>query len=363
MVYLNSAYSNLKRLRKLSASPRVLPDASKAISTHAADKIVLVIGESASAEQHSLYGYPLPTSPHLDAMRDSLFIFTDAICSSTATTVNLPRILSFLNDIHDSGEWQDYPTVIQLFKALGYHTVWLSNQERTGFWSNQSAIIADEADDTRFLGANDSEDNLLYTFDDVLIPPFREVLAPSGSRSLICIHLLGSHNAYNMRYPADFKRFNGADVLAKTPHRKWLNAEKAETVAAYDNSIAYTDSILSVIINDVGQRSEPALVIYFSDHGENLYDVADFAGRDRRRSRVPFFIYANSSYHARNPEILVSIRKALDLPITTAEFIHMLLTLTGSSYPLYNPAADPLSRDFRARTRYVDEDTWPIPAK
>ena len=40
----------------------------------------------------------------------------------------------------------------------------------------------------------------------------------------------------------------------------------------------------------------PAVVIYFSDHGENVYDGGDFIGRDELHVEVPFLVYPNKQY-------------------------------------------------------------------
>lgn len=74
-----------ERLESMTGMLRPLPDAESVASSHKASVVVMVIGESASREHLSLYGYPLPTSPVFDSMRDSLFVFSDVIASSTTT--------------------------------------------------------------------------------------------------------------------------------------------------------------------------------------------------------------------------------------------------------------------------------------
>ena len=49
---------------------------------------------------------------------------------------------------------------------------------------------------------------------------------------------------------------------------------------------------------------------------------------------------------------------AKDRPFSSAALVHMLMTLTGTDYELYNGADDPLSDSFVARTRMVDEAPW-----
>lgn len=117
-----------KRLTKTTA----LPDTASISSEHLANTVIVIIGESAIRKHHSIYGYPLPTTPKLDAMADSLYVFTDAVASSTSTSGNMERILSFKEDDLTEGDGLDYPLVIDYFNKAGYKTFWLSNQERFG---------------------------------------------------------------------------------------------------------------------------------------------------------------------------------------------------------------------------------------
>lgn len=353
-----SVARNMAAVRELSAKRRELPFTATAESGHLAARIVLVVGESASRDHLSLYGYPLPTTPRMDSLRESLFVFTDAVASSTTTAENLPRILSFMTDEPGGGEWYEYPTVLSLFKAMGYSTTWLSNQERTGDWSNLSGILSADADRVEYLGSEDSEDHLAGRYDEVLLPEFRDSFSSPDSLQLICLHLMGSHIAYDERYPKERSRFTYEDVLGKMPERKWLDRRKGTTVAQYDNSIAYTDSVLSEVVRELDGSPAPALMIYLSDHGENVYDDRDFRGRDPRYVRVPFIIYANKAYLEDNPDMAGRLRAAEKLPFSTSGLINMMLTLTGSSYRMYDATRDVLSPEFIPHVRYVDGEPF-----
>lgn len=357
-VAVRSVVKSASMIRDLSSKRRPLPYSDSAVSRHLAENIVLVIGESASRDHLSLYGYPLPTTPAMDSMRDSLSVFNDAVASSTGTAENLPRILSFMSCGPGQGEWYEHPTAMSLFKAFGYSTAWLSNQERTGDWSNLSGILSSDADVVRYLGSIDSEDHLTERYDDVLLPELRDCLAGGDSLRFICLHLMGSHVAYAERYPKCRARFSASDVLDLTPKREWLDSGKGKTVAEYDNSIAYTDSILGEVVKEISRLQEPSIMVYLSDHGENVYDDRDFQGRDPKYVRVPFFIYANKAYRDKNPEIMEKLGEAAETPFSTSDLIHTLVTLTGSGYRLYDATRDFLSPGFLPRTRYVDNEPF-----
>lgn len=334
-----------------------LPDAASVSSEHKARCVFIVIGESVSRGHCSLYGYALPTTPNLDLMRDSLYVFADAVSPATDTAGSLERVLTFKTDRDVFGDSFKYPSMVDLFSCAGYKTYWLSNQERMGAVPNSATVIGSAADVVRFTGNQMMEDTKDLVGDERLVPFVSEALADSADNKLIVAHMLGSHTAYRARYPASEAVFTGSDI-ARTLPRPWLDKAKAQTVAEYDNSIRYTDKILGRWLKDVAEMTEPAILIYFSDHGEYLYDEMDFVGRSDRAVEVPFVVYANAAYRRENPDLEAALRSAVAKPFSTANMIHALMTLTGTRYSHYDSALDVLSPAYTPRHRYVDERPW-----
>lgn len=340
-------------LEKLTA----LPYADTVKSFRLAD-VVMVVGESASRSRLSLYGYSLPTTPLLDSMRDSLIVFDDVIGTSTITAYNMDRILTFLSDRDDASEWYKSPMLFSLMNEAGYETSWLSNQEKGGLWGNSTAAMVSMADNVRFVGSISTGDATLEKHDEVLIPALEETLRSDGRSKFIGVHLLGSHTPYRRRYPAGCAVFNSDSVLSRSVYNR-LSASQARTVAEYDNSIRYTDSLLSEIIGMVARQERPAVMIYFSDHGENVYDNGgDYVGRDDRHVEVPFIIYANPLFAGQNPRLLSRLREVSHCPMTTASLCHLLCTLTGTDYKMYADTLDITSPAYLVTQRYVDGKLW-----
>ena len=87
------------------------------------------------------------------------------------------------------------------------------------------------------------------------------------NKILIVLHTSTSHGpSYYKKYPVQFEHF--------TPVCKSVelsNCSKVELINAYDNSIVYTDYILSKVIEDLKDLSEyKSTMIFVSDHGESL---------------------------------------------------------------------------------------------
>lgn len=327
-------------------------------SRHFASEISLVIGESVQRDHWSLYGYPLHTTPRIDALRDSLAIFNDALSPSIYTMHALPYILTFASDVPDSPSWLELPSVPQLFRALGYKVTWLSNQEGFNDADTPYGMITTEADRQEFVCGLTSSSTDAATLDERLLTARAKY--PFGhpdTLQLNIFHLMGSHFDYALRYPHD-RRPVTADMILSTASAKsrpWLTRDKAQTVADYDNSIAYTDSILSVLIAQTAANPRPAMLVYLSDHGEEVYDLHDNCGRSKQLNHVPMIVYLNAPYRRLHPEMADRLRGAVSRPISTSVLPHILLTLSGSDYPLYRPSEDPLSSAFIPRRRYVHD--------
>lgn len=341
-----------KIFEDLLRKKRTLPDADKVVSAHLADNIIFVIGESASRRHHSIYGYKIATTPVLDAMSDSFIVFSNAISCSIGTGYVMETFLTLKTDRDSTVNWYESPLLVDLMNVAGYRTSWISNQEKTGLFSNASGVMTSNASEIHYIGAESSEDGNTTRYDEEVLPWFSKSLS-KASRNFIGIHFLGSHVNYSHRYPFCRTKISADKILNATP-RPWLDKSKASTVADYDNSILYTDSILGVMIRQTAAEKRPSILLYVGDHGENVYDTRDFLGRDTDFVDVPFIVYANKAYRDKNPHIMESLHRASDLPISTSTITYALLTLTGTSYPRYVASDDFLSPHFRVRPRYVD---------
>lgn len=346
-----------REYQKITDLRHPLPYADKVESSHEPITIVMVLGESAHRRHHGLYGYPLPTTPRLCALRDSLFVFRDAISSSKGTAGNMERILSLKKDDGIVGDWYKYPLLYDIFNAAGFRTFWLSNQERKGLFSNASGVMAEGADVVNYVGTESSEDVYANRYDDILLPFVKDAFADTASAKFIGVHLLGSHVNYVSRYPGSEAVFTADDIIRQLP-RPWLDEKKAAVIAEYDNSIRFTDRLLGEIIDICAAKPEPVIFLYFSDHGEMVYDAGDFKGRNSECVEVPFVVYANRQFRQMYPDIVARLERAVPLPVTTAAVPMALLTVAGIKYPLYNTADDFLSPDYVVRPRMVDEEVW-----
>ncbi len=284
---------------------------------------VLVIGESARRKNFQLYGYPRDTNAFTKPWHDEFLIFQDVVAAANSTIPSLIETLTYHDEKGAVG-------LLSLAQKAGYHTVWLSNQAKYGAFDNPVTALASRAQVVSYTNT----DTAASSYDDKLIPLLKDALAQNKKRQLVVLHLMGSHFYYNRRYPPDFQRFSdlGAELRARYQTQRW------EIVNEYDASILYTDYVLSEVLKLVSKTKRPATVLFFSDHGENLFEDSEVMGHGgmkltRAEVEVPMLLWTSKAFTHRNlfPAVL---RGALAAPVSLVDFLPSYLRLLGVSVDL-----------------------------
>lgn len=289
---------------------------------------VLVIGETAKADNMSLYGYERNTTPLLKALNDSARIvaYRDALTMSNTTHKSVPLLLTAVGSELDYDSLYTQKGLISAFCEAGFATVYISNQRRNGSFID---YLGCEAEDIYF-----TKDELPMTanvYDEELVKQLNERLREhAGHRLLIVLHCYGSHFDYRDRYPQRFELFKPTEFPSAT------KKSRRELQNAYDNTIHYADYVLSQVMKSLEQCGQPAVMLYTSDHGEDIYD--DERGRFLHASpnptyyhmHVPFIVWASQQWRALHPVQWHNILRHKDLSISTGMVtFHTMLDLAG----------------------------------
>lgn len=299
--------------------------------------VYLVIGESHSRSHSQLYGYEKQNMPRLSALLpDRLVVFDDIEASETHTQAAFKGFMTTSG--YSSEPWNKSNNIIQLMKEAGYKTIWISNQNCRGVHEN---VIS------RFVSLCDTS---LWTSDQYSIKDFTLISRYDGSLPLIydkfdekdgfvVFHLMGSHAKFSCRYPSSFKGF-------KPDEYKGFPENQRSSLAEYDTAILYTDYVL----NEIFKRAEKtgALVIYFSDHGLDLFVTdpnrcghADNNNPESVRvgKQIPFMVYVPEVFEKEHPELVSRIRKAAKQKGNTNQLFFTLMDVLGVSSPQWPDAA------------------------
>ena len=313
---------------------------------------VYIIGEASRAMNWQLYGYGRETNPLL-SQEEGLVVFRDVLTQSNTTHKSVPLILSSVaTDEHD--ELYRRKGLPALFNEAGFDTWFISNQSRQG------AMIDHLAHDAK---------HLIYIrsprHDTQLLDEMRKAIEKSTSRKLFFIlHCYGSHFSYHQRYPREFAHFQpDNDVAIAKQHRPML-------VNAYDNSVRYTDYVLSGIIDYLGSlENTSSALLYCADHGEDLIDDHRERFLHASPTTTAYQLYVASlawfseSYRERFPEKVAAAEANATAPATTHALFHTMADMASIRGRFLMTKVSLVSPDFdrTAPRRYLNDHNEAVP--
>lgn len=245
--------------------------------------VILVIGESASAYYMSAYSdVKNNNTPWLKSMRnnDNFILFNHAYTSVCQTVPSLERALTEKNQ-YNKKDFNQSLTVIDIAKKAGYETYWFSNQGYISDADTPITLVAKTADHAVWLSESEMAKNG-YQYDGDLLKCLHNV--DPNKNNFIVLHFMGSHEDCINRYPYDFARFS--------------EKGKFDMPLNYDDSLAYTDSVLQQVQQYAAEKLNLQAMLYFSDHGGDPYrkrhpDQAGF-----KALQIPMFVYVSDEYKA-----------------------------------------------------------------
>ena len=291
--------------------------------------VVVVIGESLRRDYMHCYGYPLENTPKLDSLitEGSMIAYSNVISPAAGTVESLTKVLTYLS-LESQGAWYDYPSLTNVLARSGYDTYWVSNQEITGEYVQPVNVIARMANHVRYIKmrtvASDWKALGSGGYDMEVLPYLHKSDSLQGQSVAQFVHLIGSHTDYAQRYPDDYDRFSSQDITARGDKR---------CIAEYVNSIYYNDDVVASIANHY--HDEKAIVFYFSDHGEALFDVPGkpkLLGHGlplKSNVEIPFMVYVSPKLRKEFPDLYERIVRYKDRPIVNDLFTNSLLGLLG----------------------------------
>ncbi|MDR2507345.1 MAG: phosphoethanolamine transferase CptA [Candidatus Accumulibacter sp.] len=311
--------------------------------------LILVIGESTTSRRMSLYGYPRKTTPHLDALKErgELIVFNDVITSRPFTIEALQQALSFA-DQEEPRRFLTEPNLMNLMKQAGYKSFWITNQQTMSHRNTLLTMFSLQADKAVHMNQQRRQNTRQY--DEIVFEPFADALKDSAPKKFIVLHLLGTHSNYAYRYPEKYERFT-----RRTHVPPVLTDRQTEIYNSYDNAILYNDFVVSSLIESFRQTRERGFLLYFSDHGEEVFDEPphQVLGRNedaptRNMYAIPFMLWMPPGWKRIPDTGAVCARK-----YSNAHFIHTWSDMAGLSYDRFRPELSLVNPDFKPRTRWI----------
>jgi len=220
------------------------------------------VGETATASHFSLNGYERQTTPGLEER--GVINYPDVHSCGTSTAVSVPCMFSarsrdaFSRSAADSEE-----NLLDVLQRCGVQVRWRENNSGCkGVCDRVPVEWGYQLTDKPSLLSEDG------VYDGALLEGLPDLIDQGNGDLLVVLHQLGSHGpAYAKRAPDDAKRF-----LPECSQADLQNCAQEEMINAYDNTIVYTDMVLSQLIDLLEPVAADARVamLYVSDHGESL---------------------------------------------------------------------------------------------
>lgn len=323
------------------------------ISKQEKEIYVIIIGESTSRSHMGIYNYYRETTPNLKKIKDELIIYKNVISPHTYTIASLSKSLTMGN--YEDPENKYKGSILQLANQTNFKTYWISNQRPLGVFDSQVTKIGLGAHKSVFL--NIEHTNEKTKFDEVLLEQLDKVFLEEGDKKLIFLHMIGVHINYKNRFPESFNFFKN---IPKTVYNK---KEVYSSINSYDNALRYSDFVISKIIESVRELDKNSFVLYFSDHGEEVYDEIDFLGHSadqvitKNIYEIPFFIWQSERFRKESNILIEENRKYMidDLFHSIADLINVKADEVDNTRSIFN-------ENFKERKRIIrdtiDYDTY-----
>ncbi len=302
--------------------------------------LVLVIGETARAENFSLNGYKRKTNPLLEAM--DVIYFNNVYSCGTATAVSLPCMFSrFGRDEYTDYKGKAYENLLDLLSRAGVKVLWRENN--TGCKGVCRRIEHQDMSHLKIKGICAHGECL----DSVLLYRLQQYIDTLDRDAVIVLHQNGSHGpTYYLRYPRQFSRFTpvcATNQLQKCSRQKLVNV--------YDNTILYTDYLLAQLIRLLQKNTDrfSTAMLYLSDHGESLGENGFYLHgmpymiAPKEQKHVPFLAWFSAGFQASHHLDLSCLRHQAGRRYEHDSLFHSVIGLMRVESKLYNPSLDVFS--------------------
>ncbi|MBR8463173.1 phosphoethanolamine transferase [Campylobacter sp. faydin G-24] len=309
--------------------------------------IVFVIGESLNRDFMQIYGYKLNNTPNMYNLINSknLIAFSDTVAPATATNPSLQRVLNF-SSYERKIPWYQSLNMVDMFNIIGYETSWISNQEMSGAYASASYSTSKRCDNVFYVDYGSFYDPK-NKFDENILSHIASIKKSSQNKSFYAIHLMGSHEKYDRRYPKEFDKFKAEDIDVSS-----LSQRQKQISAKYVNSVFYNDYIINEIYKIF--KDDESLIIYFSDHGETLFKKGNIIGHgviNRFTLEIPLVFIASDKFKQNHADIWGLLQRAKDKPFMTDDIIHLLADIVGVSPLEFDPQRSVLRDEFNSNRK------------
>ena len=299
---------------------------------------VLVVGESARAENFGILGYDRDTTPTLDK-EAGLIAFTDVHSCGTETAVSVPCMFSNMGrKNYDASKAKNEEGLLDVLKRAGIDVIWRDNQSGCKGTCDRVTLqdVSNLKDPT--LCANSE------CRDEILLQGLQARIDNLEKDTVLVLHQMGSHGPeYFKRYPKEYEHFTPV-----CESNALNNCSRESIVNGYDNTLVYTDHVLSSLIDVLrsNQDKVDTAMLYLSDHGESLGEYNLFLHgtpymlAPEQQKHVAMLAWFSDSYQKSYSVDTHCLQMTRDKPLSQDNLFHSMLGLLEVHSSVYQQDLD-----------------------
>ncbi|HAB73915.1 MAG TPA: phosphoethanolamine transferase EptA [Pantoea sp.] len=337
-------YVNNRWMRGSQAWVHIGQDARKGPIIAAEQKktlVVLVVGETARAENFSLGGYARETNPQLK--KQNVIYYPQATSCGTETAISVPCMFSNMPRAHyDANLAHHQDGVLDILGHAGVSVLWRENDG--GCKGACDRVPHQDVSSLNLAGMCIKGE----CYDEVLFHGLEAYIQQLQGNGVIVLHTIGSHGpTYYNRYPPQFRRFTPT-----CDTNQIQDCSQEQLVNTYDNTLLYVDFIVDKAIKllQAHQDRFTTSLVYLSDHGESLGENGTYlhgmpyAIAPEVQKHVPMLIWLSPDYQQRygvNKSCLDKL--AAQDNFSQDNLFSTMLGLTGTATNVYKADDDILT--------------------
>ncbi|CNI34525.1 phosphoethanolamine transferase EptA [Yersinia rohdei] len=304
--------------------------------------VILVVGETARAENFSLGGYGRDTNPRLQ--KQQVTYFKNASSCGTETAVSVPCMFSNMpRENYDATLASHQEGLMDILARAGLNVLW---RENDGGCKGACDRIPHQ-DVTQLQLTADCEKGVCL--DNALLYKLDNYINGLQGDAVIVLHQMGSHGpAYYRRSSPETRQFTPT-----CDSNQIQDCTAQELVNTYDNSILYTDAMLDNTIKLLQQHHNKfnTALVYLSDHGESLGENGmylhgtPYMFAPRQQTHIPLLMWLSPEYSASydiNRQCLSD--SAQHDSVSQDNLFHTLLGMMNIQTTEYQPGMDLLQK-------------------
>lgn len=299
---------------------------------------VLVVGESARAENFGILGYNRDTTPQLRA-EPGVIAFTDVHSCGTETAVSVPCMFSNMGrKNYDAPTAKTEEGLLDVLKRAGIDVIWRDNQSGCkGTCDRVTLQDVSKLKDPELCANSECRD-------EILLQGLQNFIEHLDKDTVLVLHQMGSHGPeYFKRYPKEFEKFTPvceSNALDKCSRDSIVNG--------YDNTLLYTDHVLASLIDILrrNQTNVDTAMIYLSDHGESLGEYNLFLHgtpymlAPDQQKHVPMMVWFSDNYQQSFALDTVCLQQTRNASLSQDNLFHSMLGLLKVHTHVYDPSLD-----------------------